>query len=71
MRRRARGEGTIYFHKASGLHAGEIIIDGRKRTVYGATPEEVASKLAELKRQAADGTLPIPNRVTVAEWCET
>lgn len=69
-RRRARGEGTIYYHKGSGLHAGEIIIDGRKRTVYAPTPEAVAAKLAELRRQAVEGVLPEPNRVTVREWCE-
>lgn len=75
-RTRVRGEGTIYFHKASGRYAAQLVVgvkpDGKpdRRTVYGKTPEEVAEKLHELRQQAKEGTLPKPNRVTVKEWSE-
>lgn len=75
-RRRVRGEGTIYFHKPSGRHAAQIIVgvkpDGTpdRRTVYGATPEEVADKLHDIRQQMKEGALPIVNRVTVEEWAE-
>lgn len=75
-RRRARGEGTIYWHSGTQRWAAEYIVgwkeDGRpdKRTVYGRTPEEVAEKLDQLRRQHKAGTLPVPNRVTVGEWAD-
>lgn len=75
-RTRVRGEGTIYYHKASGRYAAQLVVgvktDGKpdRRTVYGKTPEEVAEKLHELRQQAKEGTLPKPNRVTVKEWSE-
>jgi len=75
-RKRARGEGTIYWHSGTQRWAAEYIVgwksNGRpdKRTVYGRTPEEVAEKLDQLRRQHKAGTLPVPNRVTVGEWAD-
>lgn len=76
MPRRARGEGTITYHEPSGLYMAQVSVgrrpDGKRdrRTVYGRTPEEVADKLLELRRQVKDGTLPQPNRYTVQEWAD-
>lgn len=75
-RRRARGEGSISFHRPSGLYRGELVVgrkpDGKldKRYVYGKTEGEAARKLDELRRQFKQGTLPVVNRQTVAEWAD-
>lgn len=75
-RKRARGEGTIYWHSGTQRWAAEYIVgwksNGRpdKRTVYGRTPQEVAEKLDQLRHQHKAGTLPVPNRVTVGEWAD-
>lgn len=75
-RRRARGEGSISFHKPSGLYRGELVVgrkpDGKldKRYVYGKTEEEAAAKLEDLRLQFKQGTLPVVNRLTVNDWAD-
>ncbi|MEW6049210.1 MAG: hypothetical protein AB1609_22525 [Bacillota bacterium] len=41
-----------------------------RRLFYGSTPQEALAKLDEARRLYQSGTLPLPNKVTVAEWCE-
>lgn len=73
MARRSPGEGSIY-QRADGRWVASLSLEGRRRTVYGATRKEAAGKLAALKRQAGAGTLPTPGRRTVADlvaaWLE-
>ncbi len=63
--RRSPGEGTLTQRK-DGRWQGALQVDGRRRTVYGATRQEAAQKLDVLKRQAAStGGLPNPAKRTL------
>lgn len=73
MRRRGRGEGSI-FRRKDGRWAGFVTIgytpDGRqvKRWVYGRTRHEVAEKLARLLPKAWTGTVPDPSGLKLGDW---
>ena len=72
--RRAPGEGCIY-RRPDGRWEGSLQVDGRRKTVYGKTRQQVLAKLAELRKQAAaSGALPDPGRRTVNDlltaWLE-
>ena len=58
MSRRSSGEGTIVQRK-DGLYQASLQVEGKRRTVYAKTRQEVVIKLDELKRQAIRlGALP-------------
>jgi integrase len=71
-KRRTHGEGTIYFHKGSGLWCAEATYwDGtrlRKKPVYGKTKKEVSEKLQKVREQLRQGITPPPEKVTVADY---
>lgn len=78
MPKRANGEGTIYYHEGKKLWTAIITLSKHpgtgkltRRSVYGKTQKEVAKKLADLKKQQAEGTLRAPDRTTVADWAQT
>lgn len=72
MKRRGRGEGSI-FRRKDGRWAGFVTLgytpDGRqkKRWVYGRTRQEVAEKLARLLPKAWSGTVP-DSRLRLGDW---
>ncbi|MBC7242350.1 MAG: site-specific integrase [Anaerolineae bacterium] len=71
---RGRGEGTIV-KRTDGRYQASLQVNGRRRTVYGRTRQEVAQKLKELQEWAErQGELP-DSRRTVADlirsWLET
>jgi integrase len=74
MTRRGKGEGTIR-KRADGLWEARIdlgVVDGKRRqkSIYGKTRREVQQKLADLKRQAAQGVnLAVPKQ-TVAQFLD-
>lgn len=77
MPKRANGEGTIYYHEGKKLWTAIITLSRHpgtgkltRRSVYGKTQKEVAKKLADLKKQQAEGTLRAPDRTTVADWAQ-
>ena len=71
-KRRTHGEGTIYFHKGSGLWCAEATYwDGnrlRKKPVYGKTKKDVSEKLQKLREQLRQGITPPLEKVTVADY---
>ena len=73
--RRGHGEGSIY-QRSDGRWAAAISpANGRRKTLYGKTRREVASRLATALRTQQDG-LPLPSeRLTVAafvgQWLES
>lgn len=74
-KRRSQGEGTVYYHKASGRWCAEATIDGRRYgPVYGKNPKETTMRLNELKVEHATGKLVKPSKMTVAkllwDWLE-
>jgi integrase len=72
--RRAPGEGCVH-QRQDGRWQGSLQVDGIRRTVYGKTRQQVLSKLADLRKQAAaNGALPDSGRRTLGElldaWLE-
>jgi integrase len=72
-KRRGRGEGAI-FQRADGQWVATVSLgykhDGkrRRRTVYGATKEEVAKKLRKLQTKADAGRLRDADRLTLSDY---
>lgn len=74
MSRRSPGEGSVTQRK-DGRWQGSLQVDGKRRTCYGRTRSEAATKLAALRHQAnAAGALPEPGKRTVGDllsaWLE-
>ncbi len=75
--RRGRGEGSIYRRGRDGRWVGEVTLpeSGRRKTVTGATRQEVQRKLAALRREIEHGLTPGDARQTVehylASWLES
>lgn len=73
MRRRGKGEGSI-FRRKDGYWAASVTIgygpDGRQRKkwVYGKTRRIAAEKLAGLMTSSGSRLVQAPERATVAEW---
>lgn len=70
MSRRAPGEGCIV-QRGDGRWQGSLQVEGRRRTVYGRTHQDVADKLRALKRTAV--TLPGTTTVSqfILHWLDT
>src|SRR3954452_20321340 len=74
-RRRANGEGTVYYSERLGRYVGQVVDrDGKRRTVYGKTQAEALDKKAKLLRDVDDNRPTTPARLTVgrllAEYLE-
>lgn len=74
-KRRGNSEGTIYQRKDGRWEARittAVTLDGtaKRRCVYGATRQEVATKLRELLERQANGTLVDVDRITVKHWLD-
>ncbi|HHX44892.1 MAG TPA: site-specific integrase [Chloroflexi bacterium] len=74
LSRRSPGEGSI-IQRQDGRWQASLQVDGHRRTVYGATRQECAAKLADLQRQVTRaGILPDPGKRTVNDlldaWLE-
>jgi len=75
MSKRANGEGTIY-KRADGRWTASVSLPGaRRKSYYGTTRQEVASKLVAAQKQRQDGLPLLTERQTVKsyleEWLET
>lgn len=74
MARRGNGEGTI-FRRSDGRWCATISLPGRRKSFYGATRAEVATKLVAAQKQHQDGLGFPSERQTVAQylshWLET
>jgi integrase len=69
--RRHNGEGCVY-HRGDGRWAAAISIDGGKRkTIYGATADEVLEKLARANNQKLDHVPFTDERLTLGQWLNT
>jgi integrase len=72
-KRRGRGEGAIFL-RADGVWCATITIGydavgkRRRRTVYGASKEQVRKQLTELHSQALHGGITQPTQLTVAQY---
>ncbi len=70
MRRRAKGEGSIYRRK-DGRWVGQLQNDvGQRRFVYGQSQREVRDRLTVMKREVQLGIPPITGNTTLARYLE-
>lgn len=73
-KRRGRSEGSIYYRETDKQWVGSLSLgyagDGKRkrRTVYGATKQEVQEKLRKLQNEAATGQLADAGNLTVAQY---
>ena len=66
MAHRSPGEGTVV-QRRDGRWQASVMVEGKRRTVYGKTRAEATRKLSALKLQAGHGPLPDPGNRTVAD----
>ena len=68
MAKRANGEGTI-FRRSDGRWAASLSLEqGRRKTLYGRTRQEVAKKLTAALKARHDGLPQVCERQTVAQY---
>jgi integrase len=67
-KRRAKGEGSIYFSDSQKLWVGKITLpDGKRRVKYGKTQKEVKDWILEIRKTLKDGIYIEPSKMTVGE----
>ena len=66
-KKKANGEGSITKRK-DGRYMGRYTVDGKRRTVYGDSFEEVRRKLNEILNEIAKGAYIEPNKYSVEKW---
>ena len=66
-RRRGNGEGTI-LKRADGRWAAAIVVDYRRKWIYGKTRRDVADRLRKIQGDVAEGRPVIDERLTMAEY---
>lgn len=69
MAKRANGEGNIK-HRKDGTWEAHLIVNGKRRSVYGKTQAEVVQKLKDLKSARDDGIDLDAAKMTVAQWLD-
>lgn len=66
-KKKANGEGSIT-KRADGRYMGRYTVNGKRKTVYGVSHEDVRQKLHEVLNDIAKGTYVEPSKDTVASW---
>lgn len=66
-KKKANGEGSIS-KRADGRYMGRYTVNGKRKTIYGASHEEVRQKLNEKLNEIAKGIYIEPGKDTVASW---
>src|SRR5688572_12866622 len=71
-RRRASGEGSVYFIESKGLWAGQITLpDGKRRFKYNKRQDVVKEWRLTARSDLRQGVLPSNDRITVSEFMES
>lgn len=66
-KKKANGEGSIT-KRSDGRYMGRYTVNGKRKTVYGSSHEEVRQKLNEKLNEIAKGVYIEPGKDTVASW---
>ncbi len=66
-KKKANGEGSIT-KRADGRYMGRFTVNGKRKTVYGSSHEEVRQKLNEKLNEVAKGIYIEPGKDTVGSW---
>ncbi len=74
MAKRGNGEGSVYYQQSRERWVASLVVDGKRRVLYGKTRQEVARRLASALKDAEQG-VPLPSaQLTVerflAQWLE-
>lgn len=70
MKRNAKGMGSIRQRK-DGKYEGRIIINGERKSFYGAKQSDVVKAMRSAKKAADDGVYFEPTRLTLGKWLDT
>src|SRR5687768_10406242 len=71
-RRRASGEGSVYFIEKKGLWAGQVTLpDGSRKFKYSKKQGNVKEWLLTVRNDLRHGVLPSNDRITVSEFIES
>lgn len=66
-KKKANGEGSIS-RRSDGRYMARYTVNGKRKTIYGATHAEVREKLNENLNKIAKGEYIEPNKETVGKW---
>ena len=66
IKRRGHNEGSIYQRQDGRWAAALTLLNGKRKSYYGATRKEVADKLRSAQRAVEDGAALSAERLTVA-----
>lgn len=66
-KKKANGEGSIS-KRSDGRYMARYTIDGKRKTIYGSTHEDVRTKLNEILNEIAKGLYIPPKKDTVGMW---
>lgn len=69
-KKKANGEGSIT-KRADGRYMARYTVNGKRKTIYGATHSEVREKLNEKLTEIARGEYFEPTKMTVEKWMKT
>jgi len=69
--KRGHGEGSVTQRADDNRWMARLMVDGRRKTVYGATRKEVQDKLDRLKREMTQGLSALDGRQTVGQYLAT
>lgn len=68
-KRRANGDGNIR-KRANGTWEARVMIDGKSKSVYGKTQNEVRKKLTEIRADVDNGTFVDAKQITVGAYMQ-
>src|SRR5512135_1949272 len=69
MRRRSRGEGSLYHWSQKDLWVGKITLpDGKRKTKYGHTQKEVKDWLLSERNKLSQGSYIADEKMTLADF---
>lgn len=66
-KKKANGEGSIS-KRSDGRYMARYTVDGKRKAIYGASHEEVRTKLNEILNEIAKGLYIAPQKDTVGMW---
>ena len=70
-KKRANGQGSLYYISAKKLWVGQYIVEGKRKTIYGKTKTEVQQRLIKAQGTVLSGQYFDPTMITVKQWLDT
>ena len=70
-KKRANGQGSLYYISAKKLWVGQYIVEGKRKTIYGKTKTEVQQRLIKAQGAVLSEQYFDPTKLTVKQWLDT